>query len=181
MWQYFWPHFVYHLMRWFPRDNRKKIFVLLAIFSLALLVPQFYVLVLKKTTRWCIQPLFQLLIVSIVFTIVAIGFTLLFMLMNPVPRLIKFVFHVFGVICFIEGLVHIGLTSQAAECKNTTDELYQICYGYSWVCAISIIFFFLMLPFWVINVVKRDSVLDTRMRTGVCYEPVSCCSCLWHV
>lgn len=52
------------------------------------------------------------------------GFTLLFMLMNPVPRLIKFVFHVFGVICFIEGLVHIGLTSQAAECVSLFQEVF---------------------------------------------------------
>lgn len=181
MWQYLWPHFIYHLMRWFPRNNRKKIFILLVIFSLALFVPQFYVLALKKTTRWCIQPLFELLVVSIIFTVIAVGFTILFMLMYPVPRQVKVAFHIFGLICFIESLVHIGLTAQASDCKTTTVELYYLCYGYSWVSAASIIFFFIMIPFWLINAVKRDSVLDNRTRQGFCYEPVKCCTCLWHV
>jgi len=38
-----------------------------------------------------------------------------------------------------------------------------------------------MIPFWIINAVKRDSVLDNRTRQGFCYEPVKCCTCLWHV
>jgi hypothetical protein len=44
------------------------------------------------------------------------GFTILFMLMYPVPRQVKVAFHIFGLICFIESLVHIGLTAQASDC-----------------------------------------------------------------
>jgi hypothetical protein len=36
--------------------------------------------------------------------------------MYPVPRQVKVAFHIFGLICFIESLVHIGLTAQASDC-----------------------------------------------------------------
>ena len=42
-------------------------------------------------------------------------------------------------------------------------------------------FFMIMIPFWIINRIWRNSVLDYRERTGICYEPVLCCSCMWHI
>ncbi|XP_062595410.1 uncharacterized protein LOC134280937 [Saccostrea cucullata] len=184
MWHYWWAHFTYHLMRWFPRDNRRKIFVLLGLISLGLLGPQFYVLYHKHSTRWCPAHLFELLIVSIIFTFICQGFCLLFMIMNPVPRAVKVSFHVFGIICFVETLVHIAYTTSRAateDCKSSAAPLYYISYAFAWVGAASLIFFCLMLPFWVINAVKPTCVLDMRTREGVCYEPVKCCSCMWHV
>ncbi|KAJ8320247.1 hypothetical protein KUTeg_001834 [Tegillarca granosa] len=160
MWYYLWAHISYHLVRWFPRNNRRKIFAVLMFLSKCLLAPQLYVLAHKHTSRWCAQPLFELLIVSLVFTFILIGFTFLFILMIPVPRELKVAFHIFGLICFVEGLVLIGYVSKAEPC---------------------VIFFVLMLPFWIINKAKRDSVLDVRNRSGLCYEPVKCCSCLWHI
>lgn len=184
MWHYWWAHFSYHLVRWFPRDNRKKINVVLAIFTIGLLVPQFIVLAHKHSTRWCPAHLFELLIVSIVFTFICLGFCFLFMIMNPVPRPVKVAFHIFGIVCFVETLVHIGYaTSNAAkeDCKSSTVALYYISYAFTWIGAASLVFIFLMVPFWVINAMKRGSVLDMRTREGVCYEPVKCCSCMWHI
>lgn len=101
--------------------------------------------------------------------------------MIPVPRELKVAFHIFGLICFVEGLVLIGYVSKAEPCKNTTWPLYLISLIFAWFAGISIVFFVLMLPFWIINKAKRDSVLDVRNRSGLCYEPVKCCSCLWHI
>ena len=46
------------------------------------------------------------------------------MVMNPVPRLVKVAFHVFGVICFVETLVHIGYTTSLAA----TEDCVCICF-----------------------------------------------------
>ena len=47
--------------------------VVAMVFTLLLLVPQFWVLLQKHSSRWCSQPLFPLLITSIVFTFFTIG------------------------------------------------------------------------------------------------------------
>ncbi|OWF52056.1 hypothetical protein KP79_PYT21246 [Mizuhopecten yessoensis] len=156
-------------------------FIVMMVITFALLVPQFYVLLQPTTARWCEQPLLQILIVSIIFTFISIGFTFLFMLMIPVPRELKIVFHIFGIMCFVEGLVAVVYTSQAGNCKSTTEELYYISLAIAWFTCVSIIFFAIMIPFWIINKVKRNSMVDRRSRQGVCYEPVKCCTCLWHI
>lgn len=43
------------------------------------------------------------------------------------------------------------------------------------------VFFILTVPFWLINKCFKNSILDQEYRTGICYEPVHCCSCIWHV
>ncbi|XP_062505097.1 uncharacterized protein LOC134181840 isoform X4 [Corticium candelabrum] len=85
MWQYLWVHCVYHLARWFPRNDRRKIRLLLFFFSSALLVPLFIVLLLDQSTRYCSGNLFNLCVASICFTVCMIGFSFLFTLMDPVP------------------------------------------------------------------------------------------------
>ncbi|XP_050414447.1 uncharacterized protein LOC126828612 [Patella vulgata] len=181
MWQYLWAHIIYHLVRWFPRNNRLKIFLLVMILSVAFLVPQLLVLYLDHSKRWCGQPLFEFLIVSIILTLIMIGFTFLFMVMVPVPGLVKIIFHVFGVLGLITGLSYIILTSKATDCKNTTEALYTLSVILASITGISIGFYVLMLPFWLINTFWPKSVLDPPARTGICYEPVKCCSCLWHI
>lgn len=63
------------------------------------------------------------------------------------------------------------------------DVWYKLCYNviYHTSDLFVSVFIFLMVPFWVINAMKRGSVLDMRTREGVCYEPVKCCSCMWHI
>jgi hypothetical protein len=63
------------------------------------------------------------------------GFTILFMLMYPVPRQVKVAFHIFGLICFIESLVHIGLTAQASDCVRLYNYfiLYVFIHTVEWV------------------------------------------------
>lgn len=52
--------------------------------------------------------------------------------------------------------------------------------------SVFVLFFFsgfllIMLPFWLVNYLWPDSVLNRRERRGICYEPVKCCTCLWHI
>ena len=46
------------------------------------------------------------------------GFAFLFMVMVPVPRVVKIGFHVFGAVSLVISLAHIVLTSKAAECVS---------------------------------------------------------------
>lgn len=181
MWQYFWAHAVYHITRWFPRNNRIKIRVVTLLFTFALLLPQILVLARPHSSRFCGQHLFEFLIVSIVFTFCMIGFAILFSVMDPVPWEVKLAFHIYGVVCFIFGIIVIAFTSQAADCRESTQELYWFSLSTGVLGMLTTGFFAVMLPFWIVNKIWARSVLDVRSRTGVCYEPVACCSCVWHI
>ncbi|KAK3743313.1 hypothetical protein RRG08_007551 [Elysia crispata] len=181
MWQYLWAHAIFHMVRWFPPSNRIKITVVTMVITMCLLSPQFYVLLLNRTTRWCPEPLLSLLIISIVLTFFVIGFTFLFVTMIPVPREVKIAFHVFGLANFCTGLAQCISTLKGKDCQFTTIELYDISVALAVLSAIATVFVVFMLPFWIVNEKKKDSVLDRRNRTGICYEPVKCCSCLWHI
>ena len=41
--------------------------------------------------------------------------------------------------------------------------------------------FVILIPLWLINHFKKNSLLDRQHKEGCCYEPVRVCSCLWHV
>ncbi|XP_077864484.1 uncharacterized protein LOC144349993 [Saccoglossus kowalevskii] len=181
MWWYYFAHFIFHLVRWFPKNNRFKIRIVLLIFACAFLLPQFFVLTRDHSTRYCGQHLFELLIVGIIFTFCMIGFSFLFSLMDPVPWEVKIAFHVFGVISFVFGFAYVVLTANAESCSVYSAELYYLSLAIMVVCVLSMVFVAVMLPFWIINYVFRDSMLNKRERTGFCYEPVKCCSCVWHI
>ncbi|KAL3861935.1 hypothetical protein ACJMK2_007946 [Sinanodonta woodiana] len=157
------------------------LFFVSLLFTLMLLIPQIYILAMKKSSRFCAGHLFELLIVSIIITFFVIGFSFLFSIMIPVPRQIKLAFHIFGMVDLIESLVLLGFFLHSEDCKSSTPELYWISATLTWFSVASMIFFALLLPFWILNEVKKNSVLDPYSRTGICYEPVSCCSCLWHI
>ncbi|XP_072175135.1 uncharacterized protein [Diadema setosum] len=181
MWWYTIAHSVYHLTRWFPKNNRIKIRIMIFLFAFALIFPQFFVLTREHSSRYCGQHLFDLLIVSIVFTFCMTGFVVLFSVMDPVPFEVKLVFHIFGGLSFAIGLILTIFTSMAIECKNSTVELYYLSLASCIMCMLATVFIVLMLPFWLINHFYPGSVLDRKQRTGVCYEPTNCCSCLWHI
>ncbi|XP_062505094.1 uncharacterized protein LOC134181840 isoform X2 [Corticium candelabrum] len=152
MWQYLWVHCVYHLARWFPRNDRRKIRLLLFFFSSALLVPLFIVLLLDQSTRYCSGNLFNLCVASICFTVCMIGFSFLFTLMDPVPWQASFV-----------------------------PALYYVSLAYAVLSTLSMAIFVILIPLWLINHFKKNSLLDRQHKEGCCYEPVRVCSCLWHV
>ncbi|XP_033642087.1 uncharacterized protein LOC117302306 [Asterias rubens] len=181
MWWYGFSHVVFHFIRWFPKDNRVKVRVIIILFSFALLFPQLFVLTRDHSSRYCGQHLFDQLIVSIVFTFCMIAFTIIFTLMDPVPFEVKVMFHIFGGMGFILGLVLSIFTSMAVECQNNTVELYYMSLASVILCLLTMVFFVLMLPFWLLNRWFTNSVLDKKGRTGLCYEPTECCSCLWHI
>ncbi|XP_077998391.1 uncharacterized protein LOC144451429 [Glandiceps talaboti] len=181
MWWYYYAHAIFHLVRWFPKNNRLKIRLILLIFTVALLLPQFFVLTRDHSTRFCGQHLFELLIVGIVFTFCMIGFSFLFSLMDPVPFELKIAFHIFGIVSLIFGLVYTILTAQAQDCVVYSAELYYLSLAVMVLSVLSMVFVAVMLPFWLVNYFWPNVVLSRRTRTGMCYEPVKCCSCLWHI
>ncbi|ELU08082.1 hypothetical protein CAPTEDRAFT_185569 [Capitella teleta] len=181
MWQYFWAHVVYHLTRWFPRNNRVKIRVVILIFTFALLVPQGFIMAQPDTSHFCGQHLLEFLIVAVVFTFCMIGFSFLFTTMDPVPWEIKLAFHIFGGITFIVGVTNTFFTAYAGDCKVSTKELYYFSVAAAVFTMVTTVFFLVTVPFWIINRIWKNSVLDMRNREGLCYEPVKCCSCVWHV
>ncbi|ESO84340.1 hypothetical protein LOTGIDRAFT_236306 [Lottia gigantea] len=153
MWHYFFSHFVYHLIRWFPKHaaNRIIILVLLMVIMLGLLVAQIYVLTLDHSKRWCAQPLFDFLIVSIIETLFMIGFSFLFMIMSPVPDLVKKVYHVFGFINLVIGLASVIITSNSGDCSNSTEVLHILSVILAVFSACAIGFYTILLPFWIMN------------------------------
>ncbi|XP_030842743.1 uncharacterized protein LOC105445980 [Strongylocentrotus purpuratus] len=181
MWWYSLPHSVYHLIRWFPKTNRLKIRIVIFLFAFALLIPQFFVLTTERSSRYCGQHLFDMLIVSIVFSFCMTGFVVLFSILDPVPYEVKLIFHIFGGVSFLVGLILTIFTSLAVECRTNTAELYYFSLASTILCMIAAVFVILMLPFWIINYFYPGSVLDRKQRTGICYEPTNCCSCLWHI
>lgn len=45
------------------------------------------------------------------------------MIMNPVPRPVKVAFHIFGIVCFVETLVHIGYATSNAAKEDCVSDL----------------------------------------------------------
>ncbi|XP_062505093.1 uncharacterized protein LOC134181840 isoform X1 [Corticium candelabrum] len=182
MWQYLWVHCVYHLARWFPRNDRRKIRLLLFFFSSALLVPLFIVLLLDQSTRYCSGNLFNLCVASICFTVCMIGFSFLFTLMDPVPWQVRLVFHVYGLGTAILGVLLLqGVLDGQEDCASFVPALYYVSLAYAVLSTLSMAIFVILIPLWLINHFKKNSLLDRQHKEGCCYEPVRVCSCLWHV
>eukprot|EP00118_Oscarella_pearsei_P006828 m.31775 g.31775 ORF g.31775 m.31775 type:complete len:202 (+) comp31542_c0_seq4:177-782(+) len=201
MWHYMWAHVSYHLTKWFPRDDRIRIRIVLFLFSCGFLVPQLVILLDDQATRYCEPSLFSLLVASVCFTLFMIGFTVLFTTMEPIPWQIKLVFHAFGIGSAILGALYLAFIVQGTgTCvipresttlcvsvftiflqKDSTPTLYFLSLTLAVFAGLSIVFFLVAVPFWIINHLLPNAVLDKRSKTGICYEPVRCCNCIWHV
>ncbi|XP_069040129.1 uncharacterized protein [Lepisosteus oculatus] len=174
-------HMAFHLSRRLPRHHRLKFQVIVLICVTAALAPQLYVLLSPKSQRFCQQPLLPNLACCTASTLVATGFVVVLSLMDPVPRAYKAAFHGFGVASFTQGLCTALLTAAAAPCAKTTPELYYLSVVLTVGCVLSTVFFLIMGGFWIANRLCPGSVLNQCAQSGVCYEPVSQCSCLWHI
>ncbi|XP_031574331.1 uncharacterized protein LOC116308102 [Actinia tenebrosa] len=181
MWFYFLAHCAYHFTRWFPKGNRKAVRIVVILFSLLFLVPQIYVCLLKRSSEVCEQPLLNISVACIVFTFAMIAFSFLFTMMEPVPWQLKIAFHFFGFGSLLMGLVLFASIMDTTNCQSFVPELYFLCLSFGIFAILSTVFIILMLPFWLINYLWPDSVLNRRERRGICYEPVKCCTCLWHI
>ncbi|XP_020895377.1 uncharacterized protein LOC110234342 isoform X2 [Exaiptasia diaphana] len=160
MWFYFIAHCAYHFVRWFPKANRKAV---------------------ERSKRYCDQPLLNISVSCIVFTFAMIAFSFLFAMMEPVPWQLKIAFHFFGFGSLLMGLVLFASSLDVIDCPKYVPELYYLCLSFGIFAILSAGFIIIMLPFWLVNYLWPDSVLNRRERRGVCYEPVKCCTCLWHI
>ncbi|KAL4221805.1 hypothetical protein ACF0H5_020059 [Mactra antiquata] len=182
MWQYFFAHATYHGVRWFPQGNRLKMSLFMITLAALMPIPQLRVVTLERSSRWCDQPLLPLAIASIILTFFTLGFSILFCVLIPVPRAVKIAFHVIGIGALIVGFWQIIATLMGFEvCSVSTPELYFLSQISSILSFGSIVFLTAVFPFWIINEVKKNLVLDPYSRDGICYEPVKCCTCIWHI
>ncbi|XP_070759290.1 uncharacterized protein [Enoplosus armatus] len=116
----------YHSSRWIPRNQRLKFQIVNAVFTVLVLVPQFYVMGRPKSSRYCWQPLLNNLSASIALSFIASGFSVIFTLIDPVPQSLWASYHVFGLLTCGHALCTAILTLTAAACANTTPELYYM-------------------------------------------------------
>ncbi|KAH3821101.1 uncharacterized protein LOC127832521 [Dreissena polymorpha] len=183
MWQYLLAHAAYHGVRWFPQGNRWKMALLMQFLSGGAVLGQIFVLwYFERVSRYCEQPLLPLEVASVILSIFTLGFTVVFCVLIPVTRAIKIVFHIFGVGCFVIGVWQIYSVVMSYEtCSVTTPELYFLSQISAIMSGVAILVVVVMLPFWLLNACKRGIVLDPYSRTGICYEPAKCCTCLWHI
>lgn len=151
------------------------------LFSLSFIIPQIYVILLPRSSHFCDESLLNISVAGIVFTFAMIAFTFLFAVMEPVPWQLKIAFHFFGFGSLILGMVLFGSTLASDLCSSFTPELYYLCLAFGIFAVLATGFLVIMLPFWLINYLWPDSVLNRRERSGICYEHVKCCTCLWHI
>ncbi|XP_075045776.1 uncharacterized protein LOC142106691 [Mixophyes fleayi] len=155
--------------------------VTVAVSGVALTVPEVYVLLRPSSSRFCSQPLLDNLICNIGFTLFTTAFSLILVLLDPLPRWLRVLFHTFGAASFVEGICTVLTTSLARECAVNTPALYCLSVVFSALNILSTGFFLLVGPFWLLNARCPGMVLNKQSRTGICYEPVTCCPCVWHV
>lgn len=181
MWYYFIAHVVYHFTRWFPKDQRFGVRMFSIFISGLFLIPQFIVLVKPSSDRYCDQPLLNLLVASLGMTLAMIAFSFLFTMMEPVPWKLRIGFHFFGFFSLLVGLIQFGITLDSHECDVTTPSLYVLSLSFGILAFVTALFICMIAPFWFVNYFWPGTVLNLKERRGVCYEPVKCCSCIWHV
>ncbi|CAH3184327.1 unnamed protein product, partial [Porites lobata] len=87
----------------------------------------------------------------------------------------------FGFGSLILGMVLFASTFASELCQGYAPELYYLCLSFGIFALLTTGFLVIMLPFWLMNYLWPDSVLNRRERRGICYEPVKCCTCLWHI
>ncbi|KAL8198340.1 UNVERIFIED_CONTAM: hypothetical protein K2H54_005726 [Gekko kuhli] len=141
----------------------------IVILGLLALFLQIYILLRPRSSHYCGQPLLYNLVGSIVFTFFTVGtyskpsgrgLALLLVTMEPLTGELKIIFSIFGMGSFVEGVGTAILTSLAAQC---------------------VAFFSVLGLFWFADMASPGLVLNKQAKSGICYGPVSECSCLWHV
>ncbi|XP_067360351.1 uncharacterized protein [Channa argus] len=109
----------YYSSRWLPRNQRLKLCQLVnAVFTAIVLVPQLYVMGRTESSRYCRQPLLNNLTAFIALSFIALGFSVVFTLIDPVPQSLWAFYYVFGLLSFGQGLCTAILTLTATACVS---------------------------------------------------------------
>ncbi|XP_054586384.1 uncharacterized protein [Nothobranchius furzeri] len=148
----------YYSSRWIPLNQRLKFQVVNAVFIVAVLAPQLFVMGRPKSSRYCRQPLLENLAASVALSIIASGFSVTFTLLDPVPQSLWAAYYVFGLMSCGHGLCTSILTLTAASCAKTTPELYYTSVTLTAVSTISTGFFMVRGGLWL---AKRQSMTRT--------------------
>ncbi|XP_054586386.1 uncharacterized protein [Nothobranchius furzeri] len=138
-------------------ESEAKI-VVNAVFIVAVLAPQLFVMGRPKSSRYCRQPLLENLAASVALSIIASGFSVTFTLLDPVPQSLWAAYYVFGLMSCGHGLCTSILTLTAASCAKTTPELYYTSVTLTAVSTISTGFFMVRGGLWL---AKRQSMTRT--------------------
>ncbi|XP_072333996.1 uncharacterized protein [Scyliorhinus torazame] len=181
MLHYWLAHLAYHFSRQLPKRSRTKFEILVVLMVTIFLLPQIFVLLRPKSSRYCVQPLLVNLTSFIIFTFIMTGFTVVLTLMDPIPNEVKVAFHVYGVGSFAQGIATTAFTVAASQCANTTPELYYLSLVLSVLSVLATVLVGFLIPFWLADLFNKGMVLNRRSRAGVCQKPVANCSHLWHV
>ena len=183
MWWYMYPHLTYIVIRYFPFFHRTAIRFILILASLLFVVPQVYITADPKSERDCPRNLLMILVSCIMFSLCTICFTITFAIMEPIPLLIKMVFHGFGFASFILQCVIDGsVFHKGSYCASTVPTLHGYMLFLAVIGTIIMIFYLLLLPFWIFNTfIRPGSLYDAHKRAGVCWPLVNCCNCIWHI
>eukprot|EP00794_Sanderia_malayensis_P015275 gene15275-16851_t len=172
MWHYFVAHVVYYMTRCFPNERRGPVRFFCLFVALMFLIPQFVVLFLKESERYCKNPLLDVLVTTIVTTFAMLGFSFLFAMMEPVPWKLKIAFHFFGAFSFLIGILQFSYAVGATECSQTATQLYYLSISFGIFGLVTAVFFMCLLPFWVIEFFWKGTVYNKPERRGMCYEQV---------
>ncbi|XP_077787516.1 uncharacterized protein LOC114602951 [Podarcis muralis] len=174
-------HTAYHFSRRLPKRHRLRLQFAIFALGIAAFIFQLYILLRPRSSHYCGLPLLYNLVGSIIFTFFTIGLALLLVMLEPVPWELKTTFFIFGGASFAKGVCNIVFTALATQCAKTTPELYYLSVTLSVSSLVSTAFFSVLGLFWLVNVVFPGLILNKETKTGICYEPVSECGCLWHI
>ncbi|XP_072308584.1 uncharacterized protein [Eucyclogobius newberryi] len=143
-----------------PRSQRIKFQLVNVMFTALVLGPQLYVLTRPESSRYCKQPLLNNLSASIVLSCIAVGFSVVFTLLEPVPLSVWRCYYMFGLLSFGHALGTVIITSTAAPCAKTTPELYYISLVLTVASVVSTVFLVVKCGLWLINRLDEDNAQE---------------------
>eukprot|EP01147_Barroeca_monosierra_P007177 gene7177-476_t len=160
MWLYWWPHVVFHTVRLFPRYDRRNI---------------------PFSTNFCQKDLHSIAVVTTIFAFLSTGFSLCLAVRDPVPRIIRMMFHVFGFAHALLSIATLAVVNDVPLCADTTPELYLFLQITSILGVVLTVITALLAMFWIYDERYPGTVLDLRKQTGFCHDAYTTCPCVWHV
>ncbi|EGD74659.1 hypothetical protein PTSG_06024 [Salpingoeca rosetta] len=181
MWLYCWPHAVFHTVRLFPRYDRKAIIVFLMLLTVGLVFVPLWIITRPSSTNYCEVDLFSACVLTAVFSFISAGFALCLAARDPVPNLIRTIFHIFGAANALLTLASLALLRGATSCDQTTPELYLFMQITTIIGMVLLVLTVILALFWIYEERHPGTVLDMRRQTGFCHEAYTTCPCVWHV
>lgn len=183
MWHYFWAHTVYHCARcWAFRDVDAWLILssVLVIVSFCTILPHIWVLcVYDYYVLYCSGPMYHMTAASLVLTVFMITFCVVFVLVNHIPTSVKTLFHLFGLLDFVFGLVFVSDSVSFHFCASMTPVMYGIFDVFTAATVIPTAYFAVVLPLWVCNLFTTST--DMRSREGRCARIARTCPCVCRV